>query len=189
VLWLDTDEPAVAATTPPVTQMVTGQHYFSGTAFSIASQSVNFTYYIPFYVPYTTTFDRIALMTASTFVGTGAVRLGIYNNTNGAPSTVLLDAGIVATTAASTIYTITISQSLSAGVYFLAANSTTAATTNTFNSYTAVSGMIPNNSTGTTSGSFNRGFSQFVNVTSGFATAVSPSFSNASLYGVSLRSA
>jgi len=57
--------------------------------------------------------------------------LGIYNNdsTTGKPTTVVLDAGTVATTAASTVYQITISQSLTAGTYWLAFNMQTAAAT------------------------------------------------------------
>lgn len=100
----------------------------SGTALT-----ANRTYYVPFYVNKTTTFDRIACVTTSAFSGTATVRLGIYNH-DGAnkPSTVLLDAGTVSATAASTAYTITISQSLSAGTYWLAMNTQTTATTNTF---------------------------------------------------------
>jgi len=62
------------------------------------------------------------------------VRLGIYNNNaaTGKPSTVVLDAGTVATTAASTIYQITISQSLNAGTYWLAFNMQTAAAAPSF---------------------------------------------------------
>ena len=77
-------------------------------------------YYMPIYVESTTTFDRLALSTASTFSGTGTVRMGIYNDSNGAPSTLVLDAGTVSATAASTNYEITISQSLNPGFYWLA---------------------------------------------------------------------
>ena len=83
----------------------------------------------------TKTFDRIAIATVASYVGTGSVRLGIYNNdsTTGKPTTVVLDAGTVATTAASTVYQITISQSLTAGTYWLAFNMQTAAATPTYN--------------------------------------------------------
>jgi hypothetical protein len=81
----------------------------------------------------TQTFDRIALTTV-TLTGTGAVRMGIYNNdsTTGKPTTVLLDAGTVAVTAANTTYEITISQSLSAGAYWLAFCVQTAPTTGSY---------------------------------------------------------
>jgi len=83
--------------------------------------------YLPFLVERTTTFDRIACRTGSTVTGTSTVRLGIYNNSNKKPTTVLLDAGTVAATATSTIYSITINQTLNPGWYWLAhvVNSTT----------------------------------------------------------------
>ena len=92
---------------------------------------VSSTYYLPFFVPAKGTFDRIAIQTSSTYVGTGAVRMGIYNNdvATNKPSTVVLDAGTVATTAASTVYEITISQTLTGGVYWLAFNMQTAPAT------------------------------------------------------------
>jgi len=107
--------------------------YYRGLGASTSiTATVNQTVYVPFAVNKTTTFDRIALQTDATYVGTGSVRLGIYNNdsTTGKPSTVLLDAGTVATTAASTIYQITISQSLTANTnYWLVFNMQTAAAT------------------------------------------------------------
>jgi hypothetical protein len=78
------------------------------------------TYYIPIFIPETTTLDRIAIQTGSGFSGTATMRLGIYNNTNGLPSTVVVDGGTVSCTAASTIYEVTISQSLATGFYWLA---------------------------------------------------------------------
>jgi hypothetical protein len=67
-----------------------------------------------------TTFDRIAIRTSSSYSGTATVRLGIYNNTSGIPATLVLDAGTVSCTAASTVYEITINQTLTAGFYWLA---------------------------------------------------------------------
>lgn len=83
--------------------------------------------YLPFLVERTTTFDRIACRTATTITGTSTVRLGIYNNSNKQPTTVLLDAGTVSVNATSTIYSITINQTLNPGWYWLAhvVNSTT----------------------------------------------------------------
>jgi hypothetical protein len=109
-------------------------YYYKGTGLnaSNATPVVNTTYYTPFFVPVTTTFDRIAIRTGSTFSGTAVARLGIYNSSGGKPSTVVLDAGTVSATALSTSYTITISQQLTPGLYWLAANTQTAATTNVF---------------------------------------------------------
>jgi hypothetical protein len=97
-----------------------------------ATAVANTTYYAPFFVPVATTFDRIQARAGSTFSGTGVVRLGIYNSTNGKPSTLVLDAGTVSLTSAFQVGSITISQTLPTGMYFLAANSQTAATTNTY---------------------------------------------------------
>lgn len=119
--------------------------YYKGLGGSFAITAiVSVTVYIPFLLNQTRTFDRIALQTSSTYVGTGAVRLGIYNNdsTTGKPSTVVLDAGTVATTAASTVSQITISQSLTAGAYWLAFNMQTAAAT-PFYQGTAASSTSP----------------------------------------------
>lgn len=109
--------------------------YYRGNSANVTLTAVeDQTVYIPFLVNKTNTFDRIAIATAAAYVGTGSVRLGIYNNdiTTGKPTTVVLDAGTVATTTASTISQITISQSLTAGTYWLAFNMQTAAATPSF---------------------------------------------------------
>jgi hypothetical protein len=77
-------------------------------------------YYTPIFISQTTTLDRLAIFTGATFSGSSTVRVGIYNDTNGQPSTLLLDAGTVAPVAASAGYTITINQTLSTGFYWLA---------------------------------------------------------------------
>jgi hypothetical protein len=94
--------------------------------------------YLPIYLPTSTSFDRIAVMTSSTFSGTAVVRMGIYahNASTGKPSTLILDAGTVSCTASTTIYSITISQTLSAGFYWVVMNTQTAATINNFNGST-----------------------------------------------------
>lgn len=111
-----------------------GLYYRAEGTGSDVTAVVNTTVYTPFMVTQTKTFDRMAIETRAAYVGTGSVRLGIYNNDSatGKPTTVVLDAGTVATTAASTIYQITISQSLSAGAYWLAFNMQTAASTPTY---------------------------------------------------------
>jgi hypothetical protein len=60
--------------------------------------------------------------------------MGIYNNNSstGKPNTVLLDAGTVSATAANAYYEITISQSLSAGNYWIAFNQQSASGTGNF---------------------------------------------------------
>lgn len=72
---------------------------------------------IPFYVPVTTTFTKIAVRVTTGAVGTH-VDLGIYANNNGIPGTLILDAGPVATATSSTTASITISQTLQPGWYW-----------------------------------------------------------------------
>ena len=147
--------------------------YYSPTRSSSSSLTVTFqtTYYVPIVFNDTNTFDRISIATGASYSGTGAVRLGIYNNdsTTGKPSTVLLDAGTVATTAASTNYEITISQSLSAGAYWLAFCVQTAPTIANFvnlNGTTGVGFIVS-----TTGVTFNAGAWTQTGVAGAFATA------------------
>ena len=113
----------------PVLKQTTGTFrrtpYASTATFAMTA---NMTYYTPFFVPEETTFDRIACRTGG-YSTTVTARLGIYNSTNGLPSTLVLDAGTVSAAAATTDYLITISQTLSAGFYWLAFNAQTSSTT------------------------------------------------------------
>jgi hypothetical protein len=120
-----------------VLKMQSGIYYRTPTA-SIADSSAvnNSTLYTPIYIPESATFDRIAILTRAAFSGSATVRLGIYNSTNGVPSTLILDAGTVSPTAASTAYEITISQTLAAGFYWLAfCQQGTAPTTPTYTGF------------------------------------------------------
>jgi hypothetical protein len=169
---------------------VAGRYYTSPISpiKTLASTSaVNTTYYAPIYIRENVTADRILTVTGSTFSGTNSVRLGIYNNSNFTPTTVLLDAGTVATSVSTTAYEITISQALTPGWYWLAANTVTAATTNTFQSWSSQTGTtIYDMGTTTPTSSQSLGFTQSVNATSGFATATGLSYSNQIQY-ISLR--
>ena len=117
-----TDAVLTAETATQYIRSFTGQ-------FPLASLNwaANTTYYIPIYLP-TFSADRIAFTTSSVTGGTnGAVRMGLYNSssTTGRPTTVVFDAGTVTATAISTEYSITISQNINAGWYYLAINPTT----------------------------------------------------------------
>ena len=152
---------------------------------SIVATTSNFTmvedrtYYTPFYLSESATFDRI-LNRTNTFSGSAVVRLGVYNNSGGKPTTVVFDAGTVSVTAAATAYTITINETLSAGWYWLASNMQTAGTTNVFTGSATFIGLgsgqyPPNGSVNFTS------YCWFENsVTGAFATAGSLSESNGS---------
>jgi hypothetical protein len=162
----------VLANNFPVLGLTAGQ-YYSPLRVSAPNTTAVFqtTYYVPIAFFTTDTFDRISIITSAAYVGTGAVRLGIYNNDSatGKPSTVLLDAGTVATTAASTNYEITISQSLTAGYYWLAFNMQTAAATPTFPFvFTAQSTLYSVSTTGVT---VNAGIWTQTGVSGAFATA------------------
>jgi hypothetical protein len=105
-----------------ILKFASGLYYRS--TYNIAAVSANVTHqrvsYTPIVIQSTTTLDRIAIVTGTAFSGTATVRLGIYSDNGGVPSTLVLDAGTVSATAASTSYEITISQSLSSGFYWLA---------------------------------------------------------------------
>lgn len=101
---------------------------------SALTSTLNRVTYQPFFVEQNTTFDRIAVGTSNTFTGSSTIRLGIYNNSNRQPSTVVLDAGTVSCTASGTLYSITISQSLSSGWYWLASVAQSVSGTSSFNS-------------------------------------------------------
>ena len=104
----------------PIPKFVSGNYYRTPQGVGQATPSANTTYFTPIFIPNAVTADRIGgLVTA--FTTTGNVRFGIYNDTNGLPSTVLLDAGTVSASSATSFF-ITISQALSVGTYWLAIN-------------------------------------------------------------------
>lgn len=95
---------------------------------------LNRTQFMPIWLSSAKTYDRIGCVGGSTFSGTATVRLGIYahDDSTVAPSTLVLDAGTVSVTSASSQFNITISQSLGVGWYWLAFNMQSAASTSTF---------------------------------------------------------
>jgi len=83
--------------------------------------TANRIYAHPLIVAKTITVDIIAV-NCTTLIAGGGLRLGIYSDNNGEPGALLLDAGAVST-AATGVKTITITQQLTAGLYWLAAAS------------------------------------------------------------------
>jgi hypothetical protein len=164
-----------AAAAGIIPNFVSGAYYRTPSSIAAPITVTNQTaYYAPIYIPTETTFDRIGLLTAATFSGTSSVRLGIYNSgTTGYPTTLVLDAGTVAPTAASTGYQITISQTLNAGVYWLALCQQTAPTTGTYTGTatgtSAMNFLIPSAVTFGAAGTL-QGYSQ-ASVTGAFADA------------------
>lgn len=165
--------------------LISAQYYSPPGLLNTNTQSVYGTQtFVPMYVPTTTTFDRIQMYSATTITNPTLFRLGIYNSSNGVPSTVLLDAGTVSVTAATTSYEITISQSIANGWYWLSAcNQTVATTSNTvrigFNSsMPLVTGAA------TTAGL--RGTWASTGITGAFAT-YNPAVSTAATSGISVQ--
>jgi hypothetical protein len=126
--------------------------------------------WIPFFVGTSRTFDRIAVRTDGLGAGSNTLRLGIYNNTDGQPSTVVLDAGTVACTAINTTYAITISQTLSAGWYWLACCQQSGAGTRSFRQTNSIPYPVPFQENATFTGQM-LSFKQ-TGVLGAFATAV-----------------
>ncbi len=86
--------------------------------------TANRIYAHPFIVPKTITLDCIAV-NCTTLIASGKLRLGIYSDNNGEPGSLILDAGEV-NTSATGVKTLTISQQLTAGLYWLVAASNSA---------------------------------------------------------------
>lgn len=103
------------------TGFITGRYYNGATGAGNADATVtvgaNSMRFSSFYVPATTTFDRIGINVTGT--GAGNARLGIYlaDATTGLPTTVVLDAGTVALNTATGVQ-LTISQSLTADTHY-----------------------------------------------------------------------
>lgn len=96
-------------------------YYYCGTSQQGSDATIagtqNVAYAVMFVVSKTTTFDRIQCEVTSA-IASSTVRLGIYNSTNNIPTTKLLDAGTVDSSSTGA-KEITISQTLTPGVYFL----------------------------------------------------------------------
>lgn len=168
--------------------LVSGQYYSQVSRSNTIGASVKTTgqvNYSPIFIDRTQSFDRIAIRSGSTLSGTVTVRLGIYNNSNKQPSTVLLDAGTVAATATSTIYSITINQSLSAGWYWLAAVVQITTGTSALSTITDVASFDQGSLNATWSG-INATYTQS-SVTGAFATATSLTGTTTSPILVALR--
>jgi hypothetical protein len=156
-----------------IAPMRSSSYYATANFNSLFSPAANITHYHAFFVPNNVTLDRLQFASGSTFTGTASVRLGIYADNGGIPGNLILDAGTVSVTASSTVYAITISQSVSAGtLYWLAFNAQTAGTVNSYAGQTgspAAGQLILNFLTA----------SDFTMVTSYRQTGVTGAFANA----------
>lgn len=102
-----------------------GRFYDSrvNTTVGTVAMAANTLYGVPFYVPNGSTYTGLVAEVTTT-VAAATIRMGIYQDSQGAPSTLILDAGTVSavTTGGKTI---AISQYLPAGWFWLAAVSNT----------------------------------------------------------------
>lgn len=120
-----------------LTQSISARYYktsFSAPVTNADPLSFQTTFYFPVYLP-TGTADRLVIRASASWTGTSTARLGIYNNTNGLPTTVKVDAGTVSVTTANTVYSITISTAITAGWYWLACNVTDGGGSNSYSSF------------------------------------------------------
>lgn len=79
-------------------------------------------FYMPIMIDRRTAFDRIAVNHSATSTSAGGTcELGVYSNVSDGPGTKLWSAGTVALATAAAFKTITINQTLDAGIYWLAA--------------------------------------------------------------------
>jgi hypothetical protein len=108
---------ATPAATP---RFKSGRYYGPLSARTTSAPGTGVMTAVPFWVHATTTFDRIGCSITTAGAAGTVIRLGIYTDSLGQPSTKVLDAGTVAGDAVASPE-LTISQSLTAGWYWLAA--------------------------------------------------------------------
>lgn len=104
-------------------QMNTGYYYGypTGSIFTTNALTQSQIYAYPFTVPKSTSFDQITVSLV-TVAASSVVRLGVYTClSTGLPGNLSFDAGTVDTSTATGTKTITISQTLAAGTYYLVA--------------------------------------------------------------------
>ena len=124
---------------PAYLPIQSGRYYRTPYALSTRSNAGD-TYLMgsPLYIATTTTFDRIGATTVAVTTA-GTLRVGIYSDpgNTGAPTDLVLDAGVISYTAGNTAYEITINQTLNPGWYWLCnVNQSGVATWRGYTSYT-----------------------------------------------------
>jgi len=165
--------PTPVAPVVPYLEMVSGSYYRPQGNYAATTAVTSTQYFSPLFVPFDRTFDRIGIRTASsTFTGTASVRLGIYANGGGLPTTLVADYGTVSPSTSSTNFELTISQSLTAGFYWLSCDVQTAPGTGQWQGLTAAAASQSYQNlpvTLTTTGGANMGYSQ-TGITGAFAS-------------------
>lgn len=125
-----------------------------------ATYAINRMNLLPIFIQESITIDRIG-GECFTAVASSTFRLGIYNSdSNGVPSSLLLDAGTIDTSTTG-LKSITISQSLTAGLYYLAAAQQGGASSATMRAYHNVIGNhSPVASTSMSTTNYQTGYNQ-----------------------------
>lgn len=102
--------------------LAAGNTYSSGLTWTPNTPTLNALYAAPITIANSPTVTAIGLDVSTLSAANGVIRLGIYNDSAGAPGTLLLDAGTLAADGGGTGYKkIAISQALAPGTYWLAA--------------------------------------------------------------------
>lgn len=99
----------------------------AGGSYAPAALQPGFIYAVPFFVPERTTFTKIGCRVVAGAAG-ASLRLGIYHAAGGVPAALVVDGGALSAAAAGSVEA-TISATLEAGMYFLAAASSSASVT------------------------------------------------------------
>jgi hypothetical protein len=116
-----------------------GQYYRTPGVLGVTEAAVQDRMYLyPLFTPTDITLDRIQIMSGN-LSATGSVRLGLYTESGGNPSSLILDAGTVSVASGTdNIVEVTISQAVTAGLFFVAAVLQTSLVTKTFRTLSAV---------------------------------------------------
>ena len=123
--WLNGRERLAPAMHPGY---VVGRYYSAPhTALAAVAVSANLIYYMPMHIATKTTFTKIGVEVTTAVAGN--MRLGIYNAANGVPTSLVVDAGVVAS-GTTGVKELTISQSLEEGNYYLCLVASAAPTIN-----------------------------------------------------------
>jgi hypothetical protein len=125
--WKSQPAIGITATNVTIDKFIAGRFYYPGIVTSGTSAgAANFKRASPFYIPVSTSFDRIAVNVTTAGTASALVRLGIYNVVDGLPTTLVIDAGTVAADTTG-VKEITIALTLAPGWYAMTYNRNEAA--------------------------------------------------------------
>lgn len=102
---------------------ITGRYTHAIQRTGAGSHAASRCWYLPIFLPVAVTVDRIAVYHEATTSTSGGYRLGLYSSTStGMPGSLLVDGGVCdCSTAAGSLKTVTVSQSVGPGLFYVAA--------------------------------------------------------------------